>query len=441
MSRRRLAAATALTLGLAALVLGAGLAIDAFPRGVLGLLGIVVAFAAAWQGLLRRGAARVLGLGAGVVLAASVGTLLIPRDPLLAGVALGALWLSLAAARAGFRIHVPLAAAPRPQRPVLFYNPRSGGGKAEQLHLPAQALARGIQPVELTQEADLESLARDAVTDRADALAMAGGDGSQAVVAKVAAEAGLPYACIPAGTRNHFALDLGVDRDDVVGALDALVDGGERVVDLGEVNGHVFVNNVSLGVYADAVQQPGYRDAKLRTLVDTLPGLVDGAGTALDLRWRESDGDEHRAGAVILVSNNRYRMGQALGSGTRARIDTGVLGVTVFDAPPGYSDRWRRRPWRQWTAASFRVDARAAVPTGVDGEALHLQPPLQFRIRPAALRCRVARSHPGASPSAFQPDGAWPTVRALAGIATGHDPRPVPGGAPPPPTSVRRSGP
>jgi hypothetical protein len=214
-----------LTLGLAALVLGAGLAIDAFPRGVLGLLGIVVAFAAAWQGLLRRGAARVLGLGAGVVLAASVGTLLIPRHPLLAGVALGALWLSLAAARAAFRIHVSLAAAPRPQRPVLFYNPRSGGGKAEQLQLPAQALARGIQPVELTQEADLESIARDAVTDGADALAMAGGDGSQAVVAKVAAEAGLPYACIPAGTRNHFALDLGVDRDDVVGALDALVDG------------------------------------------------------------------------------------------------------------------------------------------------------------------------------------------------------------------------
>ena len=95
---------------------------------------------------------------------------------------------------------------------------------------------------------------RDAVDRGADALAMAGGDGSQAIVAAIAAELGLPYACVPAGTRNHFALDLGVDRDDVVGALDAFVDGGERVVDLAEVNGRVFVNNVSLGLYAEAVQ-------------------------------------------------------------------------------------------------------------------------------------------------------------------------------------------
>ena len=99
---------------------------------------------------------------------------------------------------------------------------------------------------------------------------MAGGDGSQAVVAAIAAREGIPYACIPAGTRNHFALDLGVDRDDVVGALDAFIDGGERVVDLAEVNGRVFVNNVSLGLYGDAVQRPGYRDAKLRTMLDTL---------------------------------------------------------------------------------------------------------------------------------------------------------------------------
>ena len=124
----------------------------------------------------------------------------------------------------------------------------------------------------------------------ADGLAMAGGDGSQAIVAKVAAEKGLPYACIPAGTRNHFALDLGVDRDDVVGALDAFVDGGERTVDLAEVNGRVFVNNVSLGVYAEAVQRSEYRDAKLRTLLDTVPDALgpEGRGSrpALDRAGR-----------------------------------------------------------------------------------------------------------------------------------------------------------
>ena len=140
---------------------------------------------------------------------------------------------------------------------------------------------------------------------------MAGGDGSQAIVAAVAAELDLPYACIPAGTRNHFALDLGVDRDDVVGALDAFVDGGrERRVDLAEVNGRVFVNNVSLGVYAEAVQRSGYRDAKLRTLLDTVPDALGPSGAGLDLRWTGPGGHEHRSGAVILVSNNRYRFGR-----------------------------------------------------------------------------------------------------------------------------------
>ena len=115
---------------------------------------------------------------------------------------------------------------------------------------------------------------------------MAGGDGSQAIVAAVAAELDLPYACVPAGTRNHFALDLGVDRDDVVGALDAFVDGGERRVDLAEVNGRVFVNNVSLGLYAEAVQRPGYREAKIRTILDTVPDMLGRRAAELDLRWR-----------------------------------------------------------------------------------------------------------------------------------------------------------
>ena len=168
---------------------------------------------------------------------------------------------------------------------MLFFNPRSGGGKAERFGLAAEAQKRGIEAVELAPGKDLEELARSAVAGGADALAMAGGDGSQAIVAAVAAEHSLPFACVPAGTRNHFALDLGVDREDVVGALDAFVDGGERVVDLADVNGRVFVNNVSLGIYAEAVQQPGYRNAKLRTLLDTIPDAVssNAPGSAAEL--------------------------------------------------------------------------------------------------------------------------------------------------------------
>ena len=157
---------------------------------------------------------------------------------------------------------------------------------------------------------------------------MAGGDGSQAIVAMIAAELDLPYACIPSGTRNHFALDLGVDRDDVVGALDAFVNGGERRVDLAEVNGRVFVNNVSLGLYADAVQRPGYREAKMHTLLESVPDSLGPDAEPPSLHWSGPEGSE--SAVAILVSNNQYRLGRALGSGTRPRLDRGVLGITVL---------------------------------------------------------------------------------------------------------------
>jgi hypothetical protein len=248
---------------------------------------------------------------------------------------------------------------------------------------------------------------------------MAGGDGSQAIVAALAAEHGLPYACIPAGTRNHFALDLGVDRDDVVGALDAFVDGGERVVDLADVNGLVFVNNVSLGLYADAVQRPGYREAKLRTLLDTLPeDLGPQADGNHHLRWSGPDGAEHSAGATILVSNNRYRLGRAVGSGTRPRLDAGRLGVAVV----GHAAAGGHRLWREWTAADFEVASGHIVAAGIDGEAMQLPSPLRFHSHPGALHVRVARDHPGMSPSALQPAGYGAAVGALVQIAAGRVP-------------------
>jgi diacylglycerol kinase family enzyme len=239
----------------------------------------------------------------------------------------------------------------------------------------------------------------------------------------VAAEQGLPYACIPAGTRNHFALDLGVDRNDVVGALDAFVDGRERRVDLAEVNGRVFVNNVSIGLYAEAVQREGYREAKLRTILDTLPEVLGPEGKGLDLRWTGPGGHEHSSGTAILVSNNRYRLGRAVGSGTRPRIDDELLGITVASLPAGGLQSIQR-PWREWSTPTFEVDADGPIAAGIDGEAVTLETPLRFRILPAALQVRIAAAHPGASPSAAMPEGAWETVLALARIAMGRTPKP-----------------
>jgi hypothetical protein len=243
---------------------------------------------------------------------------------------------------------------------------------------------------------------------------MAGGDGSQAVVARVAAEHDLPYACIPAGTRNHFALDLGVDRDDVVGALDALVDGGERRVDLAEVNGRVFVNNVSLGIYADAVQRAGYRGAKIRTILDTAG--ANGGGER-DLDWAGPDGrGDGGAAPALLVSNNAYRLGHAIGSGSRPCVDAGLLGIAVLDRPGSH----RGRAWREWTTPVFEVDAAHSVNAGIDGEAAVIDPPLRFVSRARVLRVRVARHHPGLSPSAALPDGAWDSVGRLVAIVLGR---------------------
>jgi diacylglycerol kinase family enzyme len=323
-----------------------------------------------------------------------------------------------AAARAFVaRAHLP--AAPRPEHPVLFMNPWSGGGKATRFHLADEARARGIEPVELQSGDDLEVLVRTALAGGADALAMAGGDGSQAIVAAMAAEQGLPYACIPAGTRNHFALDLGVDRDDVVGALDALVDGRERVVDLAEVNGRVFVNNVSLGLYAAAVERPGYREAKIRTILDTVPEVLGPEGQPAELHWTDEGGAAHRDAATILVSNNRYRLGRLIGSGTRPRLDEHRLGVAVIEARADGAHAHLLR--HEWTTAAFDVAGAGPVPAGVDGEAMELASPVRFRSRPAALRVRIAPAHPGASPSARDPGGLLDSARALAAIALGHE--------------------
>jgi diacylglycerol kinase family enzyme len=416
---RRLAAIAALVLMAATLILAVVVAVQDFPRGVSVLACFVLGALAAWWGVLRRGVPRVVGLGVGLLLPIGAVVLealdgrLVEDALILAGLA-----LSLVAIRAIFAAPVALPSAPRPERPVMFFNPKSGGGKAERFQLAAEARARGIEPIELGPGDDLGTLVRDTIAGGADALAMAGGDGSQAIVAAIAAERGLPYACIPAGTRNHFALDLGVDRDDVVGALDALVDGGERTVDLAEINGTVFVNNVSLGVYADAVQQERYRNAKLRTLADTAPNVLGPGGHGLDLRWTGPDGRDRRSAAVILVSNNRYRLGRAIGSGTRPRLDAGCLGVTVIGARASGDDTPAER-WQEWTSPSFELRSGQPVPAGIDGEAVRLDPPLRFRTRPGALRARIARHHPGASPSAALPEHPGDMIRTVARAAAG----------------------
>jgi diacylglycerol kinase family enzyme len=285
-----------------------------------------------------------------------------------------------------------------PRHPVLLINPRSGGGQAARMDLAARAHDGGIEPLVLGADGDLGKLVDAALERGADALGMAGGDGSLALVAARAAERDIPFVCIPAGTRNHFALDLGIDRHDPIGALDAFKTGMERRIDMAEVNGRPFVNNVSLGIYGEAVQEAGYRDAKLRTILKTMQEVLSSTASAPGLRVSDDRAHRHDSPLVVLVSNNPYALDEPLVQGSRPRLDTERLGIVVMDAPDA-----RRHPLRQWTAPTLEVAASipGTVPAGVDGEAVRLQPPLRFRTRPGALRVRISSEHPGFSPAAL----------------------------------------
>jgi hypothetical protein len=271
--RTRCAAGAALVAGLGAvLIVVAGLVREPVKL-ILVVAAVVVAVLAGWDALVHRGCRRYV-VGATATGALVGGVLLFDLHAVLRVIGLVVLvFASLAAARVA--LHDVLVTPSFMTRPVgpaargaLLMNPRSGGGRVGRFDLENEARLRGITPILLEPGDDLRALAEGAVTDGADVLGMAGGDGSQALVADVARRHGVAMVCVPAGTRNHFALDLGLDRDDVVGALDAFGEAVERRVDLACVEDRVFVNNASLGIYATVVQSDAYRSAKIYSLAD-----------------------------------------------------------------------------------------------------------------------------------------------------------------------------
>ena len=316
--------------------------------------------------------------------------------------------------------------APPPKRPYLIMNPRSGGGKVTRFGLKdkAEALGAEVALLEGPGPVDVGELARTAVANGADLLGVAGGDGTQALVAGIAAEHDIPLLVISAGTRNHFALDLGLDREDPSRCLDALSDGVELRIDLGVIAGRPFVNNASFGAYAAIVQSPAYRDDKTGTTLDQLPGLLAGQqGPRLVARADNVTVDGPQA---VLVSNNQYGMGDIAGLGRRARLDRGTLGmfaVTVSSAAQaaGLLRGRRARGLTSLVGREVVVDADAAqIPVGVDGEALLLDTPVRCTVQPAALRVRVPRDRPGVPDP--KPVMDWKRLRqmALTGPGTGR---------------------
>jgi diacylglycerol kinase family enzyme len=263
----------------------------------------------------------------------------------------------------------------------LIVNPHSGDGNDAD-ELLSEAKVRNISVHSLQEGEDVAELARGA---DADALGIAGGDGSLALVAEAALERGLPFVCIPFGTRNHFARDIGLDRDDPVGALDAFVHREERVIDVGRANGRLFLNNVSLGIYAQLV----HRRERHRRRSDAFARL---RAFAILAQHREPlgitlDGQPITA-RVVLVSNNEYTL-ELLSVGEREKLDGGKLHLYV---PAGLL----RPAWIERGAERFEIDAKAGrLDAAVDGEPDELETPIEFTIEPRALRVLLPR-HPGA---------------------------------------------
>ena len=403
---------------------------------VVGVLSLAVLVVAAWFAVSRRGTARIVALVVAAAAVVSFVVVMVSNQAvrvLVVGLLLTA--ASAAAARVALapRRTDPREAvtAPRPQHAVLIMNPKSGGGKVERFELERRCRERGIEPIVLGPGSDLLAIAEDAVGRGADVIGMAGGDGSQALVASVASRHGIPFVVIPAGTRNHFALDLGLDRADVVGALDAFQEGVDTVIDLAEVNGRVFVNNASMGLYARIVQSDAYRDAKVQTAADILPDLIGPGAEPLDLRFTLPSGEQATSANLVLVSNNSYQLSHLRGAALRPRLDGGGLGIVsllvrgALDAQRfaalEAAGQVRRFPgWNEWTAPEFEVTSAGPVEVGVDGEALMMEPPLRFTIRPGALTVRVTRAVLSRSPAPAVHVTSTSTLTALWHTALGR---------------------
>ncbi len=395
----------------------------------IGLLVLIVAacavlLAAGFWFLTNRGVVRWIALVVAVLTPILVVVVFINAGLLLEVlIALGLWLLAVLAGAAALARDVPRAGpaereVPPPTRPFIIMNPHSGGGKVAKFALAERARALGAEValLEGPGTVDVAALATDAVERGADLLGVAGGDGTQALVAGIAAEHGLPFLVISAGTRNHFALDLGLDRENPARCLDAFNDGVELRIDLGVINGRTFVNNASFGAYADVVQRPEYRAHKTRTALELLPDLMmQRRGAHLSI---EADGVTIDAPQALLISNNPYGAGDLTGLGRRPRLDLGtlgVIGVTVRSTRQAVRLLRRTSEHGVDRVASAEVVVQAdtpTVPVGVDGEALMMDVPVRCTSRPAALRVRVPRHRPGVP--APRPRLDWVRLRQLA---------------------------
>jgi diacylglycerol kinase family enzyme len=425
-AQRWLARLTFVLAGLAIVILVVFAELKSLAMFGVGVVAAVVTVAAAYFFLSRRGIVRWLSLGVFVLAPIAVIVIFAIGGVLWVAIVSAGVWLlagitarrALTDGRKDWRMP-EYPAEPPPRHPYLIMNRKSGGGKVERFDLKRKAEALGAEVFLFggSEPVDVAEVARQAVARGADLLGVAGGDGTQALVAGIAAEHGIPFVVISAGTRNHFALDLGLDREDPSACLGALSDGVELRVDLGVINGQTFVNNASFGAYAEIVETPAYRGDKMGTTLNTLPDLLSGhRGARLAAR---AGGTRIDAPQALLVANNPYGTGDIAGLSRRARLDGGTLGVvsvTVNSAGQAVDLLRGSRGAGLSVLTTIKIEITADVaqiPVGIDGESVLLPTPVTCTISPGALRVWVPRDRPGVP--APKPPKNWARLRQLAG--------------------------
>ena len=271
------------------------------------------------------------------------------------------------------------------EHPVLIINPHSGSGKAAKIGLEGKARGLDIETVVRKKGEKLGHLANTAVDKGCDHLIIAGGDGSLARVAKVAIERNVPFSCVPSGTRNHFAMDLGLDRSDPTKALATAFGGVEFNVDVGRIGKKLFLNNVSFGIYADAIARTGYREHKAESLAEAAKEDVEDPDSRLSIQ--DPDGTIYDDFGVLLASNNPYQFIGAPDFAGRPRLDTGTLGVILTNRESLGGVGLRHPDVKRWSAPQITVDStHKKVHVGIDGSLHKVKAPIDIHIDHGVLR-------------------------------------------------------
>ena len=286
---------------------------------------------------------------------------------------------------------------------VVIVNAGSGGGNDAALvdRLAVHFKAAGLHAeIELAHGGDeIITAVGNAVARRPPLIVAGGGDGTVSTVAAALVDTGIAFGVLPLGTLNHFAKDLGIPLE-LADAVAVLAHGEAGRVDVGEVNGRIFVNNSGLGLYPDIVHDRERQQKRLRR--GKWPAFVWATLSALR-RYPflfvalVVDGKEVlRKTPFVFIGNNEYRM-EGFAIGERSGMEDGLLSLYVAQRP----GRWRlvqlalraltgrlrqARDFDAITATDIVVQSkRKRIRVATDGEVTVMTPPLKYRVRPASL--------------------------------------------------------